>query len=174
MERSLNNFHYLSETRFGTLVHAKMGPGEENSGKLVTEIRRKAKETAKKQNADFIINDGPPGIGCSAISSITGTNKILLVIEPSKSGFHDIKRLIELIDTFKIKKYAVINKFDINMEITTEIEEFLRIQNIPLIGKIPFDKMMVEALINKKAITEFIPDSEISMIFKLIWQKISI
>lgn len=157
MIESTNNFKYVSNTRFGTLVHAKMGPGEEKSGKLVTKIRKKAKEIALKQNAEFVINDGPPGIGCSAISSITGADKVLIVVEPTKSGVHDMKRLIQLIDTFKIEKYAVINKSDINKNITNELEIFLYRENIPLLGKIPFDETVVKALVNNKAISEFAP-----------------
>lgn len=121
-ERSSNNYWYVSDTRLGTLVHAKMAPGEENSGKLVTQVRQRAKELAKETNAQFVINDGPPGIGCAAISSITGTSAVLLVIEPTKSGLHDIKRLIELIDSFKIPVYALINKYTINHDITRQIE----------------------------------------------------
>ena len=86
-----NNWWFVSDTRFGQMVHAKMGAGEENSGKLVTTIRNHAKKIAKSTSAEFVINDGPPGIGCPVISSVTGTNKVLLVIEPSISGFHDAR-----------------------------------------------------------------------------------
>ncbi len=173
MIRSLNNYEYVSETRFGYMVHAKMGAGEENSGRLVTSIRNKSKEIAKENNLDFIINDGPPGIGCPVISSVTGTNKVLLVIEPTKSGFHDIKRLIELLESFKVKTYALINKFDINTEISTEVEEFLKTLNIPLLAKIPFDTTIVEAMINKQTISEFAPNSEISKMMKDVWSVLS-
>jgi len=173
MIRSLNNYEYVSKTRFGYMVHAKMGAGEENSGRLVTSIRNKSKEIAKENNLDFIINDGPPGIGCPVISSVTGTNKVLLVIEPTKSGFHDIKRLIELLESFKVKTYALINKFDINTEISTEIEEFLKTINVPLLAKIPFDTIIVEAMINKKTINEFAPNSVISEKIKEVWSVLS-
>ena len=172
-ERNSNNYWYVSDTRFGKLVHAKMGPGEENSGKLVSEIRGQAKNIAKETNATHVVNDGPPGIGCAAISSVTGTNTVLLVIEPTNSGFHDIKRVIDLIDSFKIPSYAVINKYDINKEVVGEIEEFLNTNNIPLLAKLPFDKQMVEAMVNGKTIVEYAPDCEISKKIKEVWKKIS-
>ena len=171
--QNLNNHWYVSDTRFGTLVHAKMGPGEENSGKLVTEVRRKAKEIATEINADFILNDGPPGIGCSAIASLTGTDMVLLVIEPSKSGLHDAKRLVNLVESFTIPVFAVINKFDINTEITAQVEHYLSLKQIPLIGKIPFDVLMVESIVNEKTILEFAPNDKISDAFISIWKNLS-
>ncbi len=171
-ERNSNNYWYISDTRFGKLVHAKMGPGEENSGKLVSEIRGQAKSIAKQNGAGYVINDGPPGIGCAAISSVTGTNAVLLVIEPTHSGFHDIKRVTDLIDSFNIPSFAVINKYDINKEVVGEIVEFLAGKNIPLLAKLPFDKQMVEAMVNGKTIVEYAPDSEISQKIKEVWDKI--
>ena len=168
-----NNYWYVSGTRFGTLVHAKMGPGEENSGKLVTEVRRKAKEIATSANAEFIINDGPPGIGCSAIASISGTGLVLLVIEPTLSGLHDAARLAELVDSFKMPVYAVINKFDINPEITGQVENYLAEKQIPLVGKLPFDTKMVESMVVGKTIVEFAPNEKISREFEIIWDKIA-
>ncbi|NOR73554.1 MAG: 4Fe-4S dicluster domain-containing protein [Draconibacterium sp.] len=167
-----NNHWYVSETRFGTLVHAKMGPGEENSGKLVTEVRKKAREIAIETGADFIINDGPPGIGCSAIASVTGTNAVLLVIEPTLSGLHDAKRLKKLVDSFNIPMYAVINKFDINKEITNKVENYLLDSKIPLIGRLPFNTKMVESMVHGKTIIEYVPDEGISKEFYSIWEKI--
>lgn len=168
-----NNFWYVSNTRFGTMIHAHMGPGEENSGKLVSQIRKTARDIAKAQKADFIINDGPPGIGCTAIASITGTNKVLVVIEPSKSGWHDAARLIELVETFNIPVFAVINKYDINIQVSNEIELALKNIGIPLIAKIPFSETMIEALIQEKTITELNSKSEISCLIREIWKTMS-
>ncbi|MFC2138586.1 ATP-binding protein [Bacteroidota bacterium] len=173
-ERSNNNYWYVSDTRFGKLVHACMGPGEENSGKLVTQVRKRAKEIAEETHAEYIINDGPPGIGCAAISSIAGTNKVLLVIEPTKSGMHDVKRLIELVESFEISIYAIINKSDINKDICTRIEKYLISRKIPLLTKIPFDKSMVESMIDGKSVIEFVPESKLSMKIKEVWSKIKI
>ncbi len=167
-----NNHWYVSETRFGTLVHAKMGPGEENSGKLVTEVRKKAREIATDTNATYIINDGPPGIGCSAIASVTGTDAVLLVIEPTLSGLHDAKRLKKLVDSFNIPMYAVINKFDINKEITNKVENYLLNSNIPLVGRLPFDTKMVESMVHGKTIVEYVPEAKISKEFYSIWEKV--
>jgi MinD superfamily P-loop ATPase len=172
IHQNFNNQWFVSETRFGPLVHAKMGPGEENSGKLVTEIRQKAKETALAQKANFVINDGPPGIGCSAIASVTGTDVVLLIIEPTVSGLHDAKRLVQLVENFKIPLFAIINKFDINIEFTKNVEDYLAEKSIPLIGKIPFTTAMVESMIAEKTIVEFHPKSEISLTFNGIWKKL--
>lgn len=164
-----HNSWYVSSSRFGYLVHAQMAPGEENSGKLVSEIRRKAIEIAKKEHADFIINDGPPGIGCPVISSLSGTNAVLLVIEPSMSAFHDVQRLVQLVKTFKIRVYAVINKYDINEQVVSEIERFLNNEEIPLLGKIPFDQAFVEAMIEGKSIVEYQKKSLITEQINNIW-----
>jgi MinD superfamily P-loop ATPase len=168
-----NNYWFVSDTRFGPLVHAKMGAGEDNSGKLVTQIRQKAKEIAKEKDADFIVCDGPPGIGCPAIASITGTDVIALVAEPSKSGFHDIVRLIELVQSFNIPMYAIINKYDINTEITSQMENFFANQGIKLVGKVPFDDEMVSAIIDGKTIVEKNKDSEISKVVEKLWNELN-
>jgi MinD superfamily P-loop ATPase len=171
-KRNDNNFWYVSSTRFGTFIHAKMAPGEENSGKLVTQVRKRAKEIAIETGINYIINDGPPGIGCAAISSLAGTNVVVIVTEPTKTGLHDLQRLVELINAFNIPTYVVINKFDINPDITISFQDFLKKQDIPLIAKIPFNKLMVEAMIEGKNIIEFSPDSNISGIVREIWQRV--
>ncbi|MCF8373788.1 MAG: ATP-binding protein [Bacteroidales bacterium] len=170
--QNMDNSWYVSETRFGKMTHARMGSGQENSGKLVTTVRNKAKAIAKQSQADFVINDGPPGIGCPVISSVTGTGKVLLVIEPSVSGLHDAKRLIELVKGFNIPQFAIINKFDINREVSSKIEAFLDNENIPLLGKIPFDTDMVLAMIEKKSILEYATDSETSKRIKTVWEQL--
>ncbi len=172
-ERNNNNFWYVSNSRFGTLVHAKMGAGEENSGKLVTEVRKKTREIAQNTGAKFIITDGPPGIGCPVISALTGTHKVLMVIEPTKSGLHDAGRLIELAGNFNIDIFAVINKYDINDQVTGEIEKYLHENSIPLLVKIPFDTVMVEAMLQAKTIVEYQPYSNISKMIHQIWESIA-
>ena len=171
--QSLNNYWYVSETRFGVLVHAKMGPGEENSGKLVTKIRERAKEIATETNADYVINDGPPGIGCTAISSITGTNAVLLVIEPSISGLHDAARLVKLVNSFGVPLFAVINKYDLNETFTKTVRDYLTTNNIPLVGEIPFTKLMVDSMICGKSVCEYAPNNNISQTFVDIWSAIN-
>ncbi|MBN2262616.1 MAG: 4Fe-4S binding protein [Prolixibacteraceae bacterium] len=163
-EQSTRNHWFISATRFGKLVHAQMAPGEENSGKLVALIREKARETAKAQNNTIIINDGPPGVGCTAISSITGTKHVLLVIEATLSGLHDAKRVVELVKGFNIPLSAIINKYDLNHNVTEETEAFLNSENIPLLGKIPFDPIFTNAMLEGKTVIEYDSGSEVSRI----------
>jgi MinD superfamily P-loop ATPase len=171
IEDSLNNFWYISSTRYGTLVHAHMKPGEENSGKLVATIRSKAREIATQNSIGRIINDGPPGIGCPVIASLSGVHKVLLVTEPSVSGMHDALRLAELTRKFGIPTRAVINKWDLNPELSKKIEEELKQQSIELIGKIPFDRTFTDAMIAGQTITEFAPESEAALLLKNIWKQ---
>jgi MinD superfamily P-loop ATPase len=172
-ERSDENYWYISKSRFGWLVHAKLMPGGENSGKLVTQVRNGAKAIAEETNADYIICDGPPGVGCAAISSLSGTQQVLVVIEPSKSGLHDAQRLQSLISSFKIPSVAVINKYNINSDITKVIEDYLISEGIPLLMKIPFDKEVVHAMTEGKSIVEYNPGSEITEKIHLLWKLIN-
>jgi MinD superfamily P-loop ATPase len=149
-----------------------MGPGEENSGKLVTRVRQKAKDIAFETGADFIINDGPPGIGCSAISSVTGTDLVLLIIEPTMSGLHDAKRLAELVKNFNIPILAVINKFDLNPKASEDVIQFLAENNIGLIGKINFDAGAVESMVAALSVVEFSPGGVFSKEIYYIWDQI--
>lgn len=171
-EKSTNNSWYVSETRAGTMTHASMGPGEENSGKLVTQVRRKAREIAKDTGAQFILTDGPPGTGCAAISSITGTDAVLLVIEASRSSLHDAQRLVELVRQFDIPLYAIINKYDIHRETSLEIEAFLTEHSIPLLAKLPFDENVVKAMIAVQSIPEYDPDSTITRLISVARNKL--
>lgn len=171
-EENNNNHWYVSSSRFGPLVHAKMGIGAENSGKLVTRVRKKAKEIAISSDFNFIINDGPPGIGCATIASLSGIDAALIVLEPSKSALHDAQRLIELIQSFKIEAFGIINKYNINDELTKLIENYLESQSVPLLAKLPFDKDMVHAMTNGKTIIEYNPEAEISQKIIRAWGEI--
>jgi MinD superfamily P-loop ATPase len=171
-KRSTNNFFYNSNTRVGQFVHASMGPGEENSGKLVTQVRNEAKAIARANSLDIIINDGPPGIGCPVISSVTGVDKVLFVIEPTKTGLHDAKRLADLLKDNRAKKFAIINKADLNHEVAGEVESWLKKVEIPLLAKLPFDSDMVEAMIHGKSIIEYKPESIISNLILNVWERI--
>lgn len=170
--RSTNNHWFVSRTRHGTFVHAHMGPGEENSGKLVTRVRQQAKEEAKKTHTLYILTDGPPGTGCPAIAALTGTDLALLVMEPTRSSLHDAERVIDLIHRFNIRMAAVINKSDLHPGITSEMEQFLKNHSIPLLGKVPYDPSIVEAMVNARSVVEFAPDSEASLMLLSIWEKI--
>lgn len=169
----MNNFWYVSDTRFGPLVHAQMGPGEENSGKLVTTVRKKAKEIAEDLNFSLILNDGPPGIGCPVISSITGVDTVVMITEPSSSGLHDVERLVGLTGKFNLETFAVINKYDLHPEMGRKIEKKLATLGVPLIAKIPFDENMVNSMVWGKTIIEFDPNAESTRILRGIWETIT-
>lgn len=171
--RSANNHWFISDTRVGKMTHARMGPGEENSGKLVTKVRTKAREIAKEEQAQIILTDGPPGTGCPAIASITGTDLVLLVMEPSKSSLHDAKRVIELVGQFNIPIRVIINKWDINPEVTEEIENYLKEQSIPLLARLPFSEEFIEALIKGQTIVEYNAQSPIVRTLESVWEKLS-
>lgn len=171
-ELNLNNSWYVSTTRFGTLVHAKMGPGEENSGKLVSQIRKRSRELALEQGAKYIINDGPPGIGCAAISSLSGTDAALIVIEPTKSGLHDAERLVNLIQSFNIDAFAIVNKFDINRDFTHLIVKYLAKLNIEVLGLLPFDNTIVNAMIEEKTAIEYNSNSNTAKQIIKIWERL--
>ncbi len=171
--RSVNNFWFVSDTRRGPMVHARMGAGEENSGKLVTQVRKKARELALQNNLQFILSDGPPGTGCPTIASLTGADAVLVIIEPSITSLHDADRVIQLVQQFKIPVYALINKSTINPEMTGKIALFLKNRELPLIGEIPFDKSIVEAMVKGLSINEYQPDSEISKTICSVWSQLT-
>lgn len=141
-------FHSYSD--FGHMFHAKLLPGEEASGKLVAEVRKKAKKYTKENNKKILIIDGSPGVGCNVISSIIGTNIAIIVVEPTVSGIHDLQRVYELLSKYPIKPYVVINKYDISLEKTKKLEEFCSDNSIDIALKIPFNKKIVESIVNKK------------------------
>ena len=141
---------YVSETKYGKMVHASLFPGEENSGKLVAEVRKKAKKIAQEENKKYVLLDGAPGVACNVISSLTGVKKAVIVTEPTLSGLHDLERVLELIERFRIKPYFVINKYDLSFEIANKIEEFLKDKGFEISVKVPFDKRIVKAIGRKE------------------------
>ncbi|HQF02266.1 MAG: ATP-binding protein [Bacteroidales bacterium] len=150
---------YSGSFRYGKMVYGRLAPGEENSGKLVNIIRAKAREIAKKHNIENIIIDGPPGIGCAVVSTITGTDHTLIVTEPSASALHDLKRTIDICNKFNLKIWVTINKADINPDMTEHIIQYCKENNIAIAGLIPFDKSVVEAMVQCKTIMEYRPES---------------
>lgn len=173
MVESDKSFWYSGAFRNGFMVHARLAPGEENSGKLVNVVREQARKLASMTGRGTIIIDGPPGTGCPAISSLTGTNKAIIVTEPTRSGFHDLKRILELTDGFKIPSVVVINKYDLNWNMTGEIEDWCLQMNIPVIGKIPFDAKVVEAMLHCRSIVEWAPESAAAKEIRSIYSHIS-
>lgn len=145
---------YVSKTRFGMMVHARLGIAAENSGKLVTLVREKAREIAERDRCDLMIVDGPPGVGCPVIASITGADAILAVTEPTLSGIHDLERVSELANHFKIPVFVCVNKYDINIEITDDIELKAKEVGSRVVGKIPYDREVTTAQIWGRSVVE--------------------
>ncbi len=163
---------FTSTTRFGPMVHAHLGIGEENSGKLVSLIRKQAQILAQENQLELIVTDGPPGIGCPVIASITGASAVLIVVEPTVSGLHDMKRVAELALHFKIPAMVCINKYDLNTEMTQAIESETEKLNLLTVGRIPFDPAFTMAMVNGKTIMEYAPSSELAETVNSIWTTI--
>jgi len=154
-KEAINGQWFVSDTRFGPMVHAKLGIAEENSGKLVTLIRKKAKDIATLQKKDLLIVDGSPGIGCPVIASITGADLVLVVTEPTLSGIHDLERVAQLTANFGIQTLVCVNKADINPELTEKIEKDAREKGLKVVGKIPYDESFTKAQIMKATLIEY-------------------
>ena len=160
MEKRVSGQSFSSETRFGPMAHARLGIGEETSGKLVSTVRTNAKKLAEQYHKDLIIIDGPPGTGCSAIAAITGTDLVLVVSEPTVSGIHDLKRVLELTAHFMIPTIVCINKSDINEENTKLIENFCAEQEIQVIGKLPYNDIVTKAMLQEQTLIEYTKGSK--------------
>ncbi len=159
MKENLSGKYYVSKTRIGKLVHANLTPGEENSGLLVAEVRKAALEVAKEERKRLILIDGSPGLGCPVISSLTGTDLAIIVTEPTCSAKHDLERLLELLDQFRIQGIVVVNKSDINENISKEIEELCK-DRAPVIAKIPYNHAFTKAMIEKQSLPEYQTSNE--------------
>ncbi|HPW45973.1 MAG TPA: ATP-binding protein [bacterium] len=164
---------YISKTRCGTMVHAALKPGSENSGKLVSLVRKKAREQAEKSGTSMIIVDGPPGIGCPVIASIGGASMVMIVTEPTQSGLHDLKRVIGLAAHFKVPACACINKYDINEDLSYSIEKFCNNNGVEVLGKIPYDLHVTKSMLKKKSIVEY-SDGDSSAEIRNIWTAIKL
>ncbi len=157
---------FLTKTEKGIIARAELGIGSDGSGKLVTELRKNAKRYADKDSIQIL--DGSPGIGCSVIASITDTDVALIVTEPTRSGLDDLKRILELSEHFETQVMICVNKYDVNLEMTAQIEEFAKEKNLPVLGKIPFDPLVMEAVNTLKPITEF-SDSPAKKAIEEMW-----
>jgi MinD superfamily P-loop ATPase len=172
MENSDQSRLYAGAFRNGEMVYGRLAPGEENSGRLVSLVREKAKKLSNEKQLETIILDGPPGIGCPVISTITGTDHVVIVTEPSLSGFNDLKRTYELCMQFRVKVWVIINKYDLNEEVTQFIEDYCNRMNITLAGKLPFDRSVVDAMVQCMSIVEYQPQSIISITIQEIFNSI--
>ena len=164
---------FISDTRFGPLVHARLGIAEENSGKLVTLVRQESRKLAEQKNFDLILTDGPPGVGCPVIASIGGASAVLVVAEPSLSGIHDMQRVVQLANHFKVPAMVCVNKFDLNLDLTRDIENFARDEGIAYLGRIPFDPIFTKAMIQGQTIIEYNRDSGGGHAVNKIWNNLS-
>ena len=171
MREQVSGNWFVSTTREGTMVHAKLGIAEDNSGKLVSAVRHKAKEIAEKNKNDLVIIDGPPGIGCPVIASITGSDMIMVVTEPTLSGLHDMERVLDTAKHFSIPALVCINKYDINLENTKKIEKKCGERNVQVVGHLPYDKSVTAAMILKKSVAEY-DCGQVSKEVLKMWDKI--
>jgi MinD superfamily P-loop ATPase len=160
---------YISKTKYGFMSHALLSPGESNSGKLVALVRQNAKMLAEKEHADLILIDGSPGIGCPVIASVTGVDAALVVTEPTMSGIHDLERVLLLVKHFKVRPLVCINMYDINKDNTAKIGKFCRKNGIDVVGKIPFNQIVTEAMVRGKTVVEYSPRNEASKEIRDMW-----
>lgn len=172
MQECLAGHWFVSSTRYGYLVHARLGTAQENSGKLVATVRKEARHIAEQDKLDIIISDGPPGIGCPVISSLSGANLAVLVTEPTLSGIHDLERILGVCRHFDVPALVCINKHDINEDNTRQIEGFCRDEKIELAARIPFDNVVTEAMIKEVPVVEF-SVGKVAKEIKTLWQKVT-
>ena len=169
---SINGEWFISETRHGPMVHAKLGIAEENSGKLVTAIRREAKRIAEDNGLGLVIIDGSPGIGCPVIASITGASMVLIVTEPTLSGLHDLDRVADLAGHFSIPTAVCVNKSDINSEMTARIRQHCLARNLDFLGEVHYDTAVTRAQIEGKSVIEYDKGSAASDL-RLLWEAVT-
>jgi MinD superfamily P-loop ATPase len=162
---------FMRHTEQGPMYHGELGIAQDNSGKLVAEIRKLTKEIALKQNLNFTLFDGPPGIGCPVHAAIGGVNLMVIVTEPTFSGLHDLERLLDLSVHFKIKAVAIINKYDLDEETALKTEQLCNRYNCNVIGRVPFDKDIPKALSAGKSPLTVAAQTNL---FKEIWKKIKL
>jgi len=171
MEDRISGEAFISSTRAGPMAHARLYTAEETSGKLVTLVRNNARIKAREQEKDLIIIDGPPGIGCSVISAITGVDLVLVVTEPTLSGISDLERVLNVANHFKIKSLVTVNKYDLNREMADKIEEYCRSRGVEVAGRIPYDRAVTDAMIREKAVVE-IENSAAAVGIKKVWERV--
>ncbi len=171
IKENISGEWFVSETKYGPMVHAKLGIAEENSGKLVAKVREVAKRTADEMKLNYVIIDGPPGIGCPVIAAISGVDLAVMITEPTLSGIHDLERVNAVAKHFGIKSVCAINKYDINYENTERIENWCMREDVPVIGKIPFDKGIMDSLVKGIPVVEY-SDNPASREIKKIWEQI--
>ena len=172
MKESLSGHWFISDTKYGHLVHARLGIAQENSGKLVALVRQQAKQIAKRDGLDFIISDGPPGIGCPVISSLSGANLALLVTEPTLSGIHDLERVRGVCHHFGIPALVCVNKYDLNEDNTHQIENYCLNQGVEVAARVPFDNTVTEAIVQGLPVVEY-SQGRVTQEIESLWQHVT-
>ena len=172
MEEQLAGCWYRSESRYGPLFHADLYPAQENSGKLVTLVKQQARLLGLDAGAEAVIVDGPPGIGCPVISASSGADLALIVAEPTAAGVHDMARVLEMTEHFRLPSMVCINKADTYPEGSRQIESYCKDHGIEMIGRIPFDLSVTEAMVYGEPVTVFDPKGLTSQAIRQIWQSV--
>lgn len=162
----------VSDTRFGTMVHAQLYPGQENSGRLVSLLRQEARQLAEQQGHALILADGTPGIGCPVISSLSGTDLALVVTEPTLSGVHDLERVLELCEHFRVPAKVVINKADLNPAMTSQVEEACRRWGVEVVARLEFDPEFVQAVVAGRTLVEQVPQGRSAGELRSLWSRL--
>lgn len=171
MKDNFSGRWFVSSTQYGPFVHARLGAGEENSGKLVTEIRKKARLIAETHGLEYIILDGPPGIGCPVIASLSAVDLAVVVTEPSISGIHDMERVVQVTRHFGIKVACVVNKFDLSEKLSAEAERWCQENSVPVVARIPFSEAVVDSVIKGLPVTQA-EDQTVAAEIRKAWQHI--
>jgi MinD superfamily P-loop ATPase len=172
MKENMSGHWFISDTKYGPLVHARLGIAQENSGKLVALVRQQARGIAESDRLDYIVSDGPPGIGCPVISSLSGADLALLVTEPTQSGIHDLERVLDVCHHFGIPALVCVNKYDINEDNTRRIEDYCLVQGLKVAAKIPFDNVVTEAIVKGVPVVEY-AQGKVTAEIESLWHYIS-
>ncbi|MBL7118027.1 MAG: ATP-binding protein [Candidatus Syntrophoarchaeum sp.] len=172
LKERVSGYAFVSKTKYGTMAHAELNIAEEASGKLVTVVRNNAQQVAEGEGCELILIDGAPGIGCPVIASLTGVDLALIVTEPTMSGLHDLERIMDVTRHFGIASVVCINKYDINEENSKRITEFCRQRGIEVVGNIPYDPVVTEAMVAGMPVVEF-SEGKVSEAIKDVWKGIN-
>jgi MinD superfamily P-loop ATPase len=171
LQERVSGYAFVSTTKYGPMVHAQLNIAEEASGKLVTVVRELARKVAEQEGRDLILIDGAPGIGCPVIASLTGVDLALIVTEPTMSGLHDLERILDVTRHFGIGSIVCINKYDINEKNSERITAFCRERGVEIVGYIPYDPVVTEAMVAGLPVVEF-SDGAVSTAIGAIWEHI--
>jgi MinD superfamily P-loop ATPase len=163
---------FRSDTRFGPLFHAHLFAAQENSGKLVTLVKQNGRLLALDEGRELLIVDGPPGIGCPVISANAGADLALLVTEPTVSGVHDLERILGTVNHFRVPALVLINKADVNPAHAASIEAYCRAQGIDLVGRLPYDTVVTEAMVQGQPVTIYQPEGAMATALRKVWAKV--